>query len=60
MRATTVYPNQAPGLSTAHNCTLTAYHGGQYAELRPPTTTVSPLWRWSPRTGYGLLEVLQA
>lgn len=42
MRATTVYPNQAPGLSTAHNCTLTAYHGGQYAELRPPPRQSRP------------------
>jgi hypothetical protein len=39
MRATQVYPNQAPGLSTAHNCTVTTYHGGQYAELRPPERT---------------------
>ncbi len=39
MRATQVYPNQAPGLSTAHICTLTTYHGGHYAELRPPERT---------------------
>jgi hypothetical protein len=39
MRATQVYPKQALGLSTAHNCTLTTYHGGQYAELRPPERT---------------------
>ena len=36
MRAPTILPDSAPGLSTAHNCTLTTYSGGQYAELRPP------------------------
>lgn len=36
MQAPPILPDQAPGLSTAHICTLTAYHGGQYAELRPP------------------------
>ncbi len=36
MRSPTILPDSAPGLSTAHNCTLTTYTGGQYAELRPP------------------------
>ncbi len=36
MRSTGSLPDTAPGLSTAHNCTLTTYTGGQYAELRPP------------------------
>ncbi len=36
MRAPGILPHTAPGLSTAHNCTLTTYTGGQYAELRPP------------------------
>jgi hypothetical protein len=36
MRAPGILPDTAPGLSTAHNCTLTTYTGGEYAELRPP------------------------
>lgn len=38
---TAVYPSggtapDAPGLSTAHICTVTSYRGGSYSELRPP------------------------
>lgn len=29
-------PQPAPGLSTAHICTVTTYGGGSFAELRPP------------------------
>src|SRR5688500_12736905 len=34
---------RAPGLSTAHNCTVTTYTGGSFAQLRPHHRQLSPV-----------------